>query len=102
MVILLHDRFGLNFPKKGVDDKKLCPENSMGKGFAQYLRDNNLDQENNSISGYRETLYKIELLPQFYHYIFTIWIPRTGRNYFMKKTPKFVKFLDNLYPQSSS
>jgi len=108
LYIRLYGRFwgvGHEIAEKAFDGKEIRPDNSVGKLFAKYLRD-----EHPEISeDYKKYLhifpngfetevrqYKNSLLPLFIEYVDDDWMPNRAQKYFKDRDPVALEYLPKL------
>ena len=98
---------GYTIPDKGFGGKEIRPDVSVGKCFANFLRENfpSAPQEFESYTHTFESglqvdarLYPIELISIFIQYIDKVWIPKNAEGYFKDRDRKALDYLPKLLP----
>jgi len=98
---------GYVIPDKGFAGKEIRPDVSVGKCFANYLREKyrSAPQEFEKYSHTFESgvsvparLYPLELISIFIRYIDEVWIPNYAEGYFKDRDRKALDFLPKLLP----
>lgn len=113
LYVRLYARFehvGYRIPNKAIDGKEIRPDNSVGKCFAAYLREN-FPSAPTEFQMYDHTfpsgftvearLYPLHLLPIFIEYVDTVWIPKRAEDYFYPRDRKALDFLPKLLPPAA-
>jgi hypothetical protein len=99
------EKAGYVIPDKGAHNKKMMPDISVGKGFADFLRSNAPEYINScrtythSFPDGREVeanMYPIEALPIFIRYVNQIWLPTKAQAYFKGRDDLALEFLPKL------
>jgi len=110
LFVRLYGRFelsGYQIPNKAFDGKEIRPDVSVGKGFAQYLRnfhpevcDNYTTYKHRFPNGLEVDArqYKNELLPLFIDYVDNHWIPECAERYFNERDKMALDYLPKLLP----
>lgn len=100
------ERLGHIMADVAPDGTQLRPDNSVGRLFAKYLRDNHPALAN-SYGFYRHTTpewegdvreYPIEVLPIFIEFVDDVWIPEHSQGYFNRRDPAALPYLPHLLP----
>ncbi len=100
------ERLGHIMADVAPNGTQLRPDNSVGKLFANYLRENYPDLANN-YGYYRHTTpewegdareYPIEVLPIFIEFVDDVWIPEHSQGYFNRRDPAALPYLPHLLP----
>ncbi len=109
LFITIHAEFekiGYKIPNRAIDGKQLMPDISVGKTFADYLK--NVKSEfygkhklynhafPNSKTVVEAKMYPVEALPTFRKFIYEKWIPEYAQKYFDKRDPKALEHLPKL------
>ena len=103
------EHVGYQIPDKGFAGKEIRPDNSVGRCFAAYLKDNypSAPQEFETYkhrfpSGYEvdARLYELELLPIFIRYVEEVWIPQKAEAYFHERDRMALEYLPKLLPEA--
>lgn len=90
---------------RGPDGKELRPDISVGRGFADWLRENH--SEFDGISYYLHKTpqwegearqYPNAIVPLFWQYVDEVWIPECAEAYFKKRDPAALAYLPKLLP----
>jgi len=100
------EKNGYVMPNKGVDGKLLMPDISVGKRFAQYLKENN-SEFYDTHKTYKHSfpdkrppvdanMYHIDALPTFIKFINQRWIPKYSVDYFKPRDPTALDYLPKL------
>lgn len=99
------EKVGYQIPDMGEHGKKMCPDISVGRGFAKFLKDNN-SEFYNTHKTYKHTfpdgrvvdanMYKIDALPMFIRYINERWLFTDAERYFRDKDPLALEYLPKL------
>jgi prophage antirepressor-like protein len=98
---------GYVVPDKGLTGKEIRPDISVGKCFANYLRENypSAPQEFESYIHTFESgvevparLYPIDLISIFIRYVDEVWIPKNAETYFKDRDRKALDYLPKLLP----
>lgn len=99
------EKVGYSIPNKGLHDKQMMPDISVGKGFVKYLKENG-SKYYDSHETYTHTfpdsrefeanMYHIDALPLFIEYINKVWIPENAEKYFKDKDPLALEYLPKL------
>lgn len=98
---------GYNIPDRGVSDKAMMPDISVGRGFSKYLKDLGSEHVDNrrtykhqfpekhrpDVDAY---MYHIDALPAFIQYVHDVWIPQNASKYFKDRDPKALEHLPKL------
>jgi prophage antirepressor-like protein len=96
---------GYVIPDKGVHQKKMMPDISVGKGFAEYLRAHapeyieTCKTYTHSFPDGREVeanMYPISALEMFIIYINTVWLPTKAEAYFKGRDNLALEYLPKL------
>lgn len=99
------ERVGYVIPDIGAHGKKMCPDISVGLGFAKFLKENNSEfygthkKYKHTFPDGREVeanMYKIEALPIFIRYINERWLYSNAAVYFKGKDPLALDYLPKL------
>lgn len=94
-------------PDKGLSGQEIRPDISVGKCFANYLRENypSAPQEFEKYTHKFESgvevparLYPIDLISIFIRYVDEVWIPKNAEAYFKDRDRKALDFLPKLLP----
>lgn len=103
------EQIGYQIPNKAFDGREMRPDVSVGKLFAQYLRDNNYT-DTDGFKKYNHKFpngievearqYKNEYLPVFIKYIDEEWIPKCAHEYFKKRDTLALDYLPKLLDSS--
>lgn len=108
LFVRLYGRFehiGYQIPNKAFDGKEMRPDNSVGKLFSIYLKDNypNLEDHFKMYSHkfpsgleFDARQYKNDLLPIFIKFIDDVWIPQKAQAYFKDRDPLALDYLPKL------
>lgn len=100
------EKHGYVMPEKSsITGKQMTPDISVGITFAKYLK--GMDSEHygthkkyiHTFHDGREVkanMYHINALPDFIRFIHEIWIPKYAENYFKKRDPKALDYLQKL------
>lgn len=114
LFIRLYGRFehiGYKIPNKAFDGKEIRPDVSVGKLFAEYLRNNHPEVATKFKmyshifpSGFEVDArqYENELLPIFIKYVDDVWIASKAQAYFQPRDPKALNYLPKLLNRSDS
>lgn len=110
LFVRLYGRFeqlGYQIPNKAFDGKEIRPDVSVGRGFAQYLRDYHPDVCD-EYTTYRHRFpnglevdarqYGNKLLHLFLDYVDNHWIPNCAERYFNDRDKKALDYLPKLLP----
>jgi len=108
LFIRIYGRFeqvGYQIPNKAFDGKEIRPDVSVGKLFAQYLRDNH-PQMSDSHKMYSHKFpngmtvdarqYKNDLLPIFIKFVDEVWMPQCAAKYLGDRDREALQFLPKL------
>ncbi len=96
------EKVGYSIPDMGISGKKLMPDISVGKGFANFLRINGSEYfelhrtyTHTFPDGYEveANMYPIDALPMFIRYINEKWIPENAESYFKTRDPLALDYL---------
>lgn len=96
---------GYAIPDMGTHKKKMMPDISVGKGFADFLRNNAPEfidtcrTYTHSFPDGREVeanMYPIDALPLFVRYINEVWIPTKAEPYFKDRDKLALEYLPKL------
>jgi len=99
------EKVGYSIPDKGAHGKAMMPDISVGRGFAQFLRDNSSEffdthrSYTHSFPDGREVeanMYHIDALPMFIRYLHERWIPENAEKYFKTRDPLALDYLPKL------
>lgn len=99
------ERVGYVIPDIGAHGRKMCPDISVGLGFAKFLKENNSEfygthkKYKHTFPDGREVeanMYKIEALPIFIRYINERWLYSNAAVYFKGKDPLALDYLPKL------
>lgn len=99
------EKVGYKIPDVGKNGKVLTPDISVGKCFADFLRENN-----SALWGKHKTykhhfpdgrvvdayMYPIDALPMFIRYINERWMPEKAEKYFRERDPEALEYLPRL------
>ena len=108
LFIRLYGKFesaGYQIPNKAFDGKEIRPDVSVGRLFADYLRENHPEYASSYKmynhkfpNGYEfeARQYKNEILPVFIKYVDDHWIPARAQNYFKRRDPVALDYLPKL------
>jgi hypothetical protein len=96
---------GYVIPDKGSHNKKLMPDIRVGRGFADFLK-NNESKYYDDCKTYQHTfpdgrevpanMYPIDALPMFIRYLNEVWIPTKAQAYFKGKDDLALEYLPKL------
>lgn len=99
------EQLGYQIPNKAFDGKEMRPDNSVGRLFSDYLKENHPEFEK-SYKFYNHLFpdghefearqYENIVLPAFIHYVDTHWIPSKAQKYFEQRDPKALDYLPKL------
>lgn len=99
------EKVGYSVPDKGEHGKQMMPDISVGRYFAQFLKDNHSEYYDTHRT-YRHkfpdgrevdaNMYHIDALPMFIRFIHEVWIPNYASNYFKGKDPLALDYLPKL------
>lgn len=102
------EKVGYDIPDKGIHEKQMMPDISVGRRFAQYLRDNK-SQYFDTHQTYQHSfpdgrvvdanMYHINAIPDFIRYLHEQWIPENAEQYFKNRDPKALDYLPKLLPE---
>lgn len=96
---------GYKIPNKGFNGKEIRPDASIGKCFANYLRERypSAPGEFKTYthvfpSGFEceARLYPLELISIFIRYVEEIWIPQKAESYFFERDRKAIPYITKL------
>ena len=99
------EKVGYSIPDKGAHGKTMMPDISVGRGFANFLRDNNSefwDKHKTYKHHFPDgrvvdaCMYPIEALPMFIRYINERWLYENADKYFKDKDPLALDYLPKL------
>lgn len=100
------EKVSYTIPNKGIDEKGMYPDISVGKMFSAYLKKTNsvyLDTHKtypHSFTGGRPDvdarIYPLESLPEFRKFVFDIWQAEQAPKYFKDKDPVALDYLPKL------
>jgi len=98
---------GHTMADRAPDGTELRPDVSVGRCFADWLREKHPDHASNFKTYTHKTpeaeiearQYPDLLLPLFRRFVDTIWIPQRAEGYFRSRDPKALVYLPNLLPQ---
>lgn len=98
---------GYVIPDKGLTGKEIRPDISVGKCFANFLREN-YPSVPDEFEKYIHTfesglevearLYPVELISIFIRYVDEVWIPKNAEGYFKDRDRKALDYLPKLLP----
>ena len=111
LVIRLHGRLemvGHLMADKGPDGKELRPDVSVGKRFADWLRqfhetrarDHAFYMHKAAEGEFEAREYPRAMLPLYIEYVDDVWIPRHSEEYFRTRDPKALAYLPMLLPMA--
>ncbi len=91
---------------KAPDGRELRPDVSVGRYFADYLREEHPDLADTHKMYMHKTpegefearQYPDDLLPIFRRFVDTVWIPLYSRSYFLSRDPAALPYLPHLLP----
>lgn len=96
---------GYVIPDKGVNNKDICPDISVGQRFSRYLKDK-YPSAPEEFETYKHTyesgkvvdarLYPIDLISIFIRYVDEHWIPDHAETYLGERDPKALDYLPKL------
>ncbi len=100
------EKVGYQIPDKGIDDKGMYPDISVGRMFSDYLRKTE-SEHNGSHKYYKHSfpddrddvdarMYPIEALAVFRKFVYDVWIPNQATKYFKAKDPLALDYLPKL------
>lgn len=98
----LFEYYGYIIPNKGIDDKEIRPDNSVGRRFVAYLEDkypellnNKRDYKHKFPNGYEfpANMYPYEMLHIFIDFVLGTWLPVYAPTYLGRKDPKVLEIL---------
>lgn len=98
----LFEYHGYVIPNKGIDDKEIRPDNSVGRRFVAYLEDKYPEMLNNKRNykhkfpnGYEfpANMYPNEMLHIFIEFVHGVWLPVYAAKYLGKKDPLSLEYL---------
>lgn len=101
------EHVGYVIPDKAWDGKELRPDVSVGKCFANHLRDNHpsvADEYEKYTHSFESgvtveaRLYPLELISLFIRYVDEVWIPNNAETYFKERDKKALEYLHKLLP----
>lgn len=108
LFLRLYMRFekeGYIIPNKALDGKEIRPDVSVGKCFANYLRQD-FPEEADNFKSYKHKfpdgitvdarMYPNKLLPQFLNYVDNFWIPNNAQEYFKVRDLKALDYIPKL------
>lgn len=108
LFIRLYGKFemvGFVIPEKSVEGIELRPDNSVGRLFSTWLKENHPDKADEH-KPYNHLLpngltvearqYKMDLLPLYIEYVENVWIPKRSWNYFKERAPIALDYLPKL------
>lgn len=99
------EKVGYSIPDKGLQDKPMMPDISVGQGFAKFLRESaseHYDQHQSYTHTFpngkevEANMYHIDALPMFIRYINECWIPENATKYFKTRDPLALDYLPKL------
>lgn len=100
------EKAGYIIPNRGLNGKQIMPDISVGRGFAQFLRENNseffethktyLHSFPDSRRDVEANMYHIDALPMFIRYIHEQWVPQKSVEYFKSRDPIALDYLPKL------
>ncbi|WP_082498337.1 Bro-N domain-containing protein [Chryseobacterium sp. Leaf180] len=100
------EKVGYTIPNKGIDDKGMYPDISVGKMFSSYLKKTNsvhLDTHKTYPHSFTDgrpdvdaRMYPLEVLPEFRKFVFDVWLPEQAPKYFRGKDPIALDYLPKL------
>lgn len=99
------EKVGYQIPDKSIDGKAMMPDISVGKGFADFLRENDshfFEEHKSYMHTFpdgrevRANMYHIKALPLFIQYINEKWIPENAQDYFKKRDPIALDYLPKI------
>ncbi len=99
------EKVGYSIPDMGEHGKKMCPDISVGRGFAKFLKDNNSEYYDTHKTYKHKfpdgrivdaNMYKIDALPMFIRYINERWLFDDADRYFRDKDPLALEYLPKL------
>lgn len=109
LFVRLYTKFhsvGYDIPDKAFDGKEIRPDNSVGRLFSLYLKENYPDLVDqfkyylhkfpNIKHTFRVRQYKNEVLPIFIDYVDNVWIPNHAKEYFEKRDIKALDYMNKL------
>jgi hypothetical protein len=114
LYVRLYGRFeqeGHVLPDRGIHGRQLRPDNSVGRGFSDWLKMNypklvqkrkkyrHLLPEGFTIEAYQ---YPNDMLELFIRYVETIWLRQKAEGYFSDKDPVALDYLPRLLPHSQN
>lgn len=96
---------GYSIPDKGAHNKKMMPDISVGRGFADFLKLNKSEYYE-TCKTYKHTfpdgrevdanMYPLDALPMFIRYLNEVWIPTKAQAYFKGKDDLALDYLPKL------
>jgi prophage antirepressor-like protein len=102
---------GYKIPNKAANGKEIRPDVSVGRCFAQWLRDNHPDVAENyktythvfPTSGLEVEArqYPVELMHYFIKFVDNVWIPKNAEQYFKERDLKALDYLPKLLKNSA-
>lgn len=101
----LLEKAGYVIPDKGAHGKQMMPDISVGRGFAQFLKQNNskfFDTHKTYKHKFPDgriidaNMYSIDALPMFIRYIEEDWLINRAQAYFKDKDPKALDYLPKI------
>jgi prophage antirepressor-like protein len=100
------EKVGYTIPNKGIDEKGMYPDISVGKMFSSYLKKTNsvhLDTHKTYPHSFTDgrpdvdaRMYPLEVLPEFRKFVFDVWLPEQAPKYFRGKDPVALDYLPKL------
>lgn len=99
------EKEGYTIPDKGLHNRQMMPDISVGRGFSEFLKKNNSEfhnkhkkYEHSFPDGrvFKANMYHIDALPIFIRYIHEVWIPTKAEKYFKGKDPVALDYLPKL------
>lgn len=105
------EHYGYIIPDMGIGGANMCPDISVGKAFATYLKerkspywDQSKDYLHEFTDGRRPVMakqYPNAALPMFIDFVDNYWIPNCAEKYFKTKDPKALNYLPKLLLQKT-
>lgn len=100
------EKVGYQIPDKSKDGTAIYPDISVGRLFADYLRETN-SIFSESFKTYKHSfpndrppvearMYPIEAIPEFRKFVYNRWIPYNATNYFKSRDPLALDYLPKL------
>ncbi|MBL4662151.1 MAG: hypothetical protein JKY22_00960, partial [Flavobacteriaceae bacterium] len=105
------ENIGYQIPNKALGGKQIRPDVSVGRLFAQYLRDKHTDLAEEykmyshlfqDGSEFDARQYKNALLPTFIKFVDDVWIPQRAQAYFKTRDPVALDYLPVLLGSGDS